>query len=73
MTAVFPTWRERMTLDVAREFVAVDRELAGATGTRAAELAIRSMQLRHDLLLLCEEPCDCDEGTCPGLMTRSAS
>lgn len=59
--------------DVAREFVAVDRELLGADGPRASELVILSMSLRHDLTLLCGIPCDCDEGTCPGLLTRPLS
>lgn len=59
--------------DVAREFVTVDHELMGADGPRATELAIHSFSLRHDLTLLCDVPCDCDEGTCPGLITRPLS
>lgn len=58
--------------EVAREFVTIDRDLSGATGARAGELAILSLALRHDLTLLCGAPCDCDDGTCSGLITRAA-
>lgn len=56
--------------DIAHEYLTVDRELLDADGPRAGELAIHSLALRHDLNLLCDVRCDCDEGTCPGLITR---
>jgi hypothetical protein len=58
-----------MLEDVARNFVALQYELDQATGTRAGELAIACLAARHDLQLLCEYPCGCDDGDCPGLLT----
>lgn len=57
-------------LELARAYVTVNDELVGATGPRAGELAIASMATQHDLILVAGGPCDCDEGTCPGLITR---
>lgn len=55
--------------DIARQFCTIDHQLASETNPDPG-LPILSMQLRHDLYLLCDIPCGCDEGTCPGLMTR---
>lgn len=57
-------------LELARAYVAIDNELAGAAGTRAGELAIASLATQHDLIVVAGGPCDCDEGTCAGLITR---
>jgi hypothetical protein len=61
--------------EVAREFVIVDRQLREAGACRdSGDIAIRSLGLRHDLTLLCDLPCEyCEEGTCPGLITRKSA
>lgn len=59
-----------LMLEVARDLVAINEELKGATGARAGELAIQSLAARHDLIVLAAGDCDCDDATCPGLITR---
>lgn len=62
--------REEALLDAARRFVAANARLDGDPNPDPGTV-IASLAARHDMQLLCGEPCGCDEGTCPGLLGAS--
>lgn len=71
--ATEPAMSDDLMLELAHDLVGINEQLAEATGARAGELAIAGLATRHDLIVVVGGECDCDEGTCPGLITRSAT
>lgn len=57
---------ERLLLDAARRFIFADQRLADPHPDPGD--VMMSLAARHDMNLLCGEPCGCSDGDCPGLI-----
>jgi hypothetical protein len=64
---------DALIAEAARQYLTLTDELNEATGARAGDLAIATMAAMHDLRLLAEFPCGCDDGTCDGLISRDTT